>query len=152
MRFEPGSSRFQEQNTATEPRRLLTYITLKNLRNLYAYDSVLANFSQVPPLWATQDLFRTNLDLLLQLLCVYHLGGGGWSLFKNQPFGLYLGDHLKILKILVCEWYILCHISTINTYFTVLLANLLEIFTHGQNLFFFCKNPAWIFNFAYKYI
>ena len=45
-----------------------------------------------------------------------------------------------ILKIFVGEWYILCHISTIDTDFFVLLANLLEIFTHWQNLGFVQKS------------
>ena len=90
--FDPGTFRFQEQNTTSEPRRLITTYALKKITDSYSYDTVLAIFSQFPPLCATQDLYSTNLDLMPQLFCVYDLGGVGWGLFQNKPFGLYLGD------------------------------------------------------------
>ena len=67
--LELGTSRFQEQNTTTEPRRLIALRALNNLSNAYRYDSVLANFSQFAPLCATLDLYDINLDLFPLLFC-----------------------------------------------------------------------------------
>ena len=74
-------------NLSISPAALLVFLSF-----LVPNYSLFAIFSQFPPLCATQDLYSTNLDLLPQLFCVYELGGVGWSLFQNQPFGLYLGD------------------------------------------------------------
>ena len=65
--LEPVTSRFEEQNTTTKPRRLITKTALKTLSIPYTYDSVLANFSQFAPLCATLHLYGTNLDLFPQL-------------------------------------------------------------------------------------
>ena len=65
--LELGTFKFQDQNTTIEPQRLITENAFKKLTNLYAYDSVLANFSQFPPLCATLHLYSTNLDLFPHL-------------------------------------------------------------------------------------
>ena len=62
------------------------------LRFLVPKIFVFANFSQVPPISANFGLYSTNLDLIQQLFHLYDMGGQGWTLFQNQPFGLYLGD------------------------------------------------------------
>ena len=67
--LELGTSWFQEQNTTTEPRRLITWNALNNLSNAYRFDSVLSNFSQFAPLCATLDLYDINLDLFPLLFC-----------------------------------------------------------------------------------
>ena len=87
--LELGTSRFQEQNTTVEPPRLITQSTLKNLRSLYAYDSVLAIFSQVPPFSAIFHLYRTNIYLFWQLLFLYNMGEPGWAHFENLVFSSY---------------------------------------------------------------
>ena len=90
--LELGTFRFKEQNTTTEPRRLIIGVAIKNLRNLNTSYSVFSNFSQVLPISANFGLYSTNLDLIQQLFHLYDMGGQGWTLFQNQPFGLYLGD------------------------------------------------------------
>ena len=64
---------------------------------------------------------------------------GGVS-FKISLLACILETPEIILKIFVGEWYILCHISTIDIYLIVLLANFLENFTQGQNLGFLQKS------------
>ena len=67
------------------------------------------------------------------------VGEGGVS-FQISLLACILETPEIILKIFVGEWYILCHISAIDTYLFVLLANFLENFTHRQNLGVFQKS------------
>ena len=97
--LELGTFRFQEQNTITEPRRLITSITLKKLTNLYTYDSVLANFSQVPPSSAKFHLYRTNINYFWQLFYFNDINEPSWATFENIVFGLYFLNPVELLKI-----------------------------------------------------
>ena len=66
---------------------------------------------------------------------------GGLS-FKISLLACILETPGVILKIFVGAYYILCHISAIDTDLLVLLPNPLEIFTHGQNLGFVQKSSV----------
>ena len=66
---------------------------------------------------------------------------GGLS-FKISLLACILETPGVILKIFVGAYYILCHISAIDTDLLVLLPNLLEIFTNGQNLGFMRKSSV----------
>ena len=87
--FDLGTFRFQEQNTTTEPRRHIAKNALKKIRNSYSYDTVLAIFSQFPPLCATQDLYGTNHNIFWHFFHLYDLGGLGWILFEKIIIWLY---------------------------------------------------------------
>ena len=93
--FDPGTFRSQEQNTTTELRRHVTKSASKKLTNQYSYDTVLANFSQVPPLSAYFHLYSTNLDLFPQLFSLYDFLVLPCALFQNISFWLYLWSLYK---------------------------------------------------------
>ena len=93
--FEPRTSRLQEQNTTTELRRHVTKSAIKKLTNQYSYDTVLANFSQVPPLSAYFHLYSTNLDLFPLLFSLYDFLVLPCALFQNISFWLYFWSLYK---------------------------------------------------------
>ena len=87
--FDPGTFSSQEQNTTPELRRHITWFAPKKLRIQYSYDTVLANFSQFPPLCANFHLYSTHLYPLRQLFFVYNFLVIPCSLFENILFWLY---------------------------------------------------------------
>ena len=87
--FDPRTFRFQVQNTTSELRWPVTLHALKKLIDSYTYDTVLANFSQFPPISASIHLYSTNLDLFRQLFHLHDLGVVWCSLFENILFWLY---------------------------------------------------------------
>ena len=98
---------------------------------------ILAHFRHFPPLSTYIAWIYTFLgNFFIKWLWVC----SGVLSFKISLLVRILETPGIILKIFVGEWYILCHISTIDTDFFVRLANLLEIFTHWQNLGFVQKS------------
>ena len=89
---EPRGLRYQKQNCKNKKHLIRSVHCWFLLRFLVPKIFVFANFSQVPPISANFGLYSTNLDLIQQLFHLYDMGGQGWTLFQNQPFGLYLGD------------------------------------------------------------
>ena len=65
--FDLGTSRFQEQNTATELQRHLTQDAFKELTNSCTYNTVVANFSQFPPFCAIPHLYTPNVNIITHI-------------------------------------------------------------------------------------
>ena len=148
--FELRTSRLQEQNTTTELRRHVTKSAIKKLTNQYSYDTVLANFSQVPPLSAYFHLYSTNLDLFPLLFSLYDFLVLPCALFQNISFWLYFWSLYKNSNFFLWQ---------INTFFCYILAIHFDFFYYSPNhrKFFMMgkiwglwKNPASIFYFSYK--
>ena len=87
--FEPITSGFKSQNAATELPRLTTKTTKHYLSYQYTYNTVLAIFSQLPPLCATQDLYEAKHNHFPHLLNLYNFLVVSCSLFENISFWLY---------------------------------------------------------------
>ena len=84
-KFSEAMKLFMNSSEAS-PRRLFTM--LKNVTNSSCYDTVLANFSQFPPLSATQDLCQAKYNLFLQLFCLHNMNVVHCGQFHNILFWL----------------------------------------------------------------
>ena len=140
--LELGTSRLREQNTITEPQRLLTQNALKTLTIPYTCDSVLANFSQFAPLCATLHLYRTNLDLLPLLFFLYNFLEVPWGPFQNILFRLYFWTPCMNL-IVFCEGLLhFFYIFAIYLDFFCISFQTQEKKSHGRNLGFVPKSSV----------
>ena len=103
------------------------------------FQPILAKFRQVPPILT----YIAPIQTFCSSFYIYMIwvDKGGLS-FKISLLACILETPETILKIFVGEWYILCHIPSIDTDLLVLLPNLLEIFTNGQNLGFMRKSSV----------
>ena len=88
--FEPQISGHECKMLPLSYEELLQRSTKKSLQINAPSDTVLAIFSQFPPLSANFHLYSTNLDLLPHLLYLYDMSVVERGLFPNQPFGSYL--------------------------------------------------------------
>ena len=145
------TSRFQEQNSTTEPRRHFTKFGSILHSNLSTKLLVLANFSQLAPLCATFHLCCINTYLCPHFFHLQDMGVVGCSLFSNQPFGSYFLNPWMNKKNVLWGNDIFCVINLLLSWISLYIGPILrKIFPIGE-IWSWGQIPTSIFIFWYKY-
>ena len=125
-------------------------ISSKKLRNEYTNDTVLANFSQFPPLSATQDLYEAKHNHFPHLLNLYNFLVVSCSLFENILFWLYFWK--TCINLILFLWQIntfFCYIFGIHLDFLYFSPNSRKKNSIGE-IWDLGKNPTSILIFSYR--
>ena len=84
---------WSKKQASTNELRLQTmmWTLYQDIRNQY-FETVLANFSQLPPICANWHLYYINIYNFSQLFSLYDMSEPEWAMIKNVVFGSYLWD------------------------------------------------------------